>query len=194
VSCCSNIQAGCRNLWLYRVFQKELHNFESLYNFIQRRCTVIWTLIMKQNTPSFIWNSYSSIYLSLVMQRVSETVLEWYSKCYRLASVIIKVDFSQILTRAECSMYACCLHFLTICITKLFTHVVFTILTFYGNRQYSGLKQCAASRKVAGSIPFSTDFILPAVVCPWDWLGLWQKWEPEIFLEGNGGRSITLTT
>jgi hypothetical protein len=31
---------------LYRVFQKELHNFERLYEFIQRTCTVFRTVKM----------------------------------------------------------------------------------------------------------------------------------------------------
>jgi hypothetical protein len=34
----------------YRVLQIELYNFESLYKFIQRTCTVFWTVIMLQNT------------------------------------------------------------------------------------------------------------------------------------------------
>jgi hypothetical protein len=28
---------------MYRLFRKELYNFESLYKFIQRTCTVFWT-------------------------------------------------------------------------------------------------------------------------------------------------------
>jgi hypothetical protein len=31
---------------LYRVFQKELYNFESLYKFIQGTCTEFWTAIV----------------------------------------------------------------------------------------------------------------------------------------------------
>jgi hypothetical protein len=30
----------------YRAFQKEIYSFESLYEFIQRTCTVIFTVIM----------------------------------------------------------------------------------------------------------------------------------------------------
>jgi hypothetical protein len=31
---------------LYKVFQKELYNFESLYKFIQRTYTVFWSVII----------------------------------------------------------------------------------------------------------------------------------------------------
>jgi hypothetical protein len=44
----------------YRVFKKELYNSERLYKFIQRECTVSWTVIMWQDTPSFTWDGYGS--------------------------------------------------------------------------------------------------------------------------------------
>jgi hypothetical protein len=31
----------------YKMFQKELYNFEGLHKFIQRTCAVFWTVIMK---------------------------------------------------------------------------------------------------------------------------------------------------
>jgi hypothetical protein len=75
----------------FDVFQKDLYNFGSLYTFIQRICTVFWTVIMQQNTPGFIWDSYGSMRFSLVMQGVSKRALQLYSKCYCLASVKKKV-------------------------------------------------------------------------------------------------------
>jgi hypothetical protein len=41
----------------FRVFQKELYNFESLYKFIQKTCAMFRTVIMQQNTLSFVWES-----------------------------------------------------------------------------------------------------------------------------------------
>jgi hypothetical protein len=76
---------------MYRMFQKELYNFETLYIFIQRTCSVFWTVIMWENTPNFAWNSYGSMWLALVMQGVSEIALQWYYKCYCVASVTKKV-------------------------------------------------------------------------------------------------------
>jgi hypothetical protein len=52
------------------VFQKELYNFESLYKFILKTYTVFWTVIIQQITPSFTYDGYSSMWLSLVMQGV----------------------------------------------------------------------------------------------------------------------------
>jgi hypothetical protein len=72
---------------LYRVIQKELYNFSSSYNFFQRTCTVFWTIIMQQNTPSFTWDNYGSMWFPLVMQGVSKRALQWYSKRCRVASV-----------------------------------------------------------------------------------------------------------
>jgi hypothetical protein len=49
-----NLEGGIPRIAIpYRLFQKELNNFESLYKFIQRACTVLWTVIMWQDTPSF---------------------------------------------------------------------------------------------------------------------------------------------
>jgi hypothetical protein len=42
---------------------------------------------MKQNTPSFTLDSCGSMWLSLVMQSVSERASQWYSKCYSMVSV-----------------------------------------------------------------------------------------------------------
>jgi hypothetical protein len=44
-----------------RVFHKELYNFQMLSKSIQRACTVFWTVIIWQNTPSFIWNINGSM-------------------------------------------------------------------------------------------------------------------------------------
>jgi hypothetical protein len=48
---------------------------------------VFWTVIMWLNTPSFIWDSYGSMWLSLVMQGVSEKTLQRYSEFYCAARV-----------------------------------------------------------------------------------------------------------
>jgi hypothetical protein len=37
---------------------------------------------MWKSTPSFTWDSYGSMWLSLVMQGVSTRDLQWYSKAY----------------------------------------------------------------------------------------------------------------
>jgi hypothetical protein len=47
---------------------------------------VFRTAKMYQNTPSFTWDSYNSMWLPLVMQSVTESALQWYSKCRCLAS------------------------------------------------------------------------------------------------------------
>jgi hypothetical protein len=59
----------------YRVFQKELSNFEGLYVFTQRTCTVFRTVIMYQNVPSFMRDSYGPMQIPLVMQDVSKSAL-----------------------------------------------------------------------------------------------------------------------
>jgi hypothetical protein len=55
----------------------------------------------------------------------------------------------------------------------------------------------ATSRKVAVSISdwvigFCIDLILLAAICPWGRLSLWQKWVPEVFPGGKGGRCVGL--
>jgi hypothetical protein len=41
---------------------------------------------MWQDIPSFIWDSYGSMSLSMAMQAVSEGALRRYSNCYCVAS------------------------------------------------------------------------------------------------------------
>jgi hypothetical protein len=72
---------------LYRVFQTDLYIFESLCKCIERTCTVFWTVIMQQGTRNFTWDSYGSMWLSLVMKGVSKICLQLNSKCYCVASV-----------------------------------------------------------------------------------------------------------
>jgi hypothetical protein len=62
------------------VFQKELSNFGSLYKFIHMPSTVFLTVIMKQNTWSFTWNSYGSMQGVL---KKSFTTLEGYINLFR---------------------------------------------------------------------------------------------------------------
>jgi hypothetical protein len=45
----------------YRVFQKDLYNFESLYKFIQRTYAVFSTVTLYKITPNFIWDIYGSM-------------------------------------------------------------------------------------------------------------------------------------
>jgi hypothetical protein len=54
------------------VFQKELYNIERLYKFIQRAYTLFWTVVLQQDTPNFVQDSYGSMWLLAVMQGVSE--------------------------------------------------------------------------------------------------------------------------
>jgi hypothetical protein len=42
---------------------------------------------MQQNTPSFAWDSYGSVWFAVVMQGVSKIDLQWFPKCYCEASV-----------------------------------------------------------------------------------------------------------
>jgi hypothetical protein len=72
---------------LYRVFQKEHYKFGSLCKFIQTTHKVFWTVLKWKNTPSVTWDSYGSLWLSLVMQGVSKRDLQWYSKYCGVASV-----------------------------------------------------------------------------------------------------------
>jgi hypothetical protein len=58
------------------VFQKELYRFEGLYQFIQRTCRVFRFIIIQQNTQSFTWDSYDSMWLQLVIQDVPKSVLK----------------------------------------------------------------------------------------------------------------------
>jgi hypothetical protein len=49
---------------------------------------MFWTVIMQQNAPSFTWEGYSLLRLSLISQGVSERVLKLYSKCvYKLSNL-----------------------------------------------------------------------------------------------------------
>jgi hypothetical protein len=48
---------------------------------------VLGTVTTYETTSSFVWDTYGSVWLSLVMQGVSEIALQWYSKCYCFASV-----------------------------------------------------------------------------------------------------------
>jgi hypothetical protein len=60
---------------LYRVFQKELYNFESLYKFIQRTYIVFLTVVM-------LWFNVTSTANAGCLKKA----LQWYSKCCRVAS------------------------------------------------------------------------------------------------------------
>ena len=58
------------------------------------------------------------------------------------------------------------------------------------SRGRSWLRYCATAgrprvRFRMVSLEFFTDKILPAALSPWGWLGLWQKWVPGIFPEGQ---------
>jgi hypothetical protein len=66
------------------VLQKKLYNFERVYKFIQRTCTVFWNVITLQNTPSFTLDSYGSMWLPLVMRQTSH--LQSIS-CHMLRSI-----------------------------------------------------------------------------------------------------------
>jgi hypothetical protein len=89
---------------------------------------------------------------------------------------------------------------LTGCITVLYS------IAFYANHHTSRatwrsslLKHSATSRNVTSSIPdeatgFQFDLILPATLCSWGLLSLYQKWVIGIFQQVKGCRSIRLTT
>jgi hypothetical protein len=65
---------------IYKVLQKELYNFETLYKFTQKTCTAFWAAIVYKIKTRFTWDSYGSMWLLLVMQGVWGRVLQWYSK------------------------------------------------------------------------------------------------------------------
>jgi hypothetical protein len=48
---------SCAHYVKYRVFQKELYNFDSLCKCIQRRYLVFWAVIMKQRALRFAWGT-----------------------------------------------------------------------------------------------------------------------------------------
>jgi len=58
------------------------------------------------------------------------------------------------------------------------------------------LRQGVTNWKIAGSIPDGvTDIILPAALCLWGPLSLYNRNEyQEYYLKGKGGRCLTLTT
>jgi hypothetical protein len=90
----------------YRMFQKELTNFESLYKFIQRAFTVIWTAIVNKNAQSFTWDSYGSMWLSLVRHGVSKRFLQLYSNCNFVTGVTKTFTLKgvQTINRSRCSV------------------------------------------------------------------------------------------
>jgi hypothetical protein len=49
-------------------------------------CSVLNSRNVAKHTK-FYWDGYNSILLPLVMQGVSKKALQWYSKCYCVASV-----------------------------------------------------------------------------------------------------------
>jgi hypothetical protein len=58
-----------------RAFRKQLYNFESLYESTRRTCTVFWTVTMLQNTLTFTWDSYGSMWLLMVMRQTCNQLL-----------------------------------------------------------------------------------------------------------------------
>jgi hypothetical protein len=99
---------------LYRVFQNERYNFASLYKVNHRTCTVFWTVIMYQNTPSFTWDRYGSMRLPLVSQGVSKRALQWYSKCYCVASLTKTFTLKGVHSILECWIVCRLKSFLTL--------------------------------------------------------------------------------
>jgi hypothetical protein len=63
-------------------FQNDLYNFESFYKCIHRTYTVFWTVIMQQDTPSFIWDTYGSFLRPLVIQGFSKRALQLWKLVY----------------------------------------------------------------------------------------------------------------
>jgi len=70
------------------------------------------------------------------------------------------------------------------------------VRTCRGNAVAQWLRCCATNWKVAGSIPAGVIgfFILPIALWSWGRLSLLQKWVPEEFPGGKGGRCLRLTT
>jgi hypothetical protein len=61
----------------------------------------------------------------------------------------------------------------------------------WGIMQQAGMSRVRFSMR---SLDFSIDLTLPAALCSWGRLSLWQKWVPGIFLGVKSGRRVRLTT
>jgi hypothetical protein len=63
----------------YRVLQKKFYNFESLYKFIQRTCTMSWTVIMFFNSLFFISNKNHFRFYKLICWLVYDMkrLIQW---------------------------------------------------------------------------------------------------------------------
>jgi hypothetical protein len=71
-------------------------NGSATNSFSIRAIQDVWKrdLQLTTNAPSFIWDSYGSMWLSLVMQDVSKRALQWYSNCYFVTCVERWTDFT----------------------------------------------------------------------------------------------------